>query len=102
MGAIRPLGFVVSKAIGLKEVKTLIMVLICSSYSSASEILHYFKTVAKDYGLMKYMRLNSEVVEAKWNEEDQQWHVKIKRTDAPDTIVEDKAHILINASGVLK
>lgn len=73
-----------------------------SSYSSASEILHYFKTVVKEYGFMKYMRLNSKVVDARWNEEDQQWHVKIQRTDAPDTITEDKAHILINASGVLK
>lgn len=75
---------------------------IAISYSSAAEILHYFKTVAKDYGLMKYMRLNSRVVDARWNEEDQQWHVKIQRMNEPDTIIEDKAHILINASGVLK
>ncbi|KAF3391140.1 putative sterigmatocystin biosynthesis monooxygenase stcW [Talaromyces pinophilus] len=72
-----------------------------SFYSSASEILHYFKTVAKDYGLMKYMRLNTKVVDARWNEEDQQWHVRIQRTDEPDTLIEDKAHILINANGVL-
>jgi cation diffusion facilitator CzcD-associated flavoprotein CzcO len=72
------------------------------SYSSASEILHYFRTVAKDYGLMKYMHLNSKVVDARWSEEDQQWHVKIQKTDEPNIIIEDKAHILINASGVLK
>jgi cation diffusion facilitator CzcD-associated flavoprotein CzcO len=51
---------------------------------------------------MKYMRLNTKVVDARWNEEDQQWHVKIQRTDDPDTLIEDKAHILINANGVLK
>ncbi|RAL02669.1 flavin-containing monooxygenase [Aspergillus ibericus CBS 121593] len=70
-----------------------------SFYSSAGEILQYFKTVVKDYGLMKYMRLNSRVVGAIWDEESAQWHLQIERTDG--TVFEDRAHILINASGVL-
>ncbi|KAL3481115.1 hypothetical protein BJX99DRAFT_219065 [Aspergillus californicus] len=72
-----------------------------SFYSSASEILHYFKSVAEDHGLMKYMHLSSKVVHAKWDEEDQQWHVKLQKTDGSDTFFEDKAHVLINAGGVL-
>ncbi|KAL4819975.1 hypothetical protein BDW67DRAFT_181685 [Aspergillus spinulosporus] len=71
-----------------------------SFYSSASEILNYFKSVAETYGLMKYMNLNSKVVDARWNEDDQQWHVKVHQTES-DTVFTDKAHILINASGVL-
>ncbi|KAL4900897.1 hypothetical protein BDW74DRAFT_170468 [Aspergillus multicolor] len=72
-------------------------------YSSAPEILQYFKTVAKEHGLMKYMRLSSKVVDARWNEEEKQWRVMIERLDGPDKgeVFEDQAHILINAGGVL-
>lgn len=48
------------------------------------------------------MRLNSKVTNARWDEDDQQWHVKVQKTDQPNTTIEDKAHILINAGGVLK
>ncbi|KAL4874222.1 hypothetical protein BJY04DRAFT_31120 [Aspergillus karnatakaensis] len=72
-----------------------------SFYSSASEILHYFKSVAKDYGLLKYMQLNSKVTDARWDETDQQWHIKLEKTDGSGEVFEDKANILINASGVL-
>ncbi|KAL3444849.1 hypothetical protein BJX65DRAFT_319736 [Aspergillus insuetus] len=71
-----------------------------SFYSSASEILHYFKSVAQDYGLMKYMNLNSKVVDARWVEEERQWHIQVQKTDS-HTVFTDKADILINASGVL-
>ncbi|KAL4934075.1 flavin-containing monooxygenase [Aspergillus undulatus] len=72
-----------------------------SFYSSASEILQYFKSVAQDYGLMKYMQLSSRVTDARWDENDQQWHIKVEGTDGSGVAFEDKAHILIIASGVL-
>ncbi|KAL4935626.1 hypothetical protein BDV06DRAFT_234137 [Aspergillus oleicola] len=72
-----------------------------SFYSSAEEILQYFKSVAQDYGLMKYMHLSSKVTDARWDEDDQQWHVKLEKTDGSGVQSDDKAHILINASGVL-
>lgn len=50
----------------------------------------------------KYIRLSHRVVGAYWNEEDQMWHVKIQKGDDPDAIIEDKANIFVNASGVLK
>lgn len=42
------------------------------------------------------------MVGAYWNEEDQMWHVKIQKGDDPNAIIEDKANIFVNASGVLK
>jgi cation diffusion facilitator CzcD-associated flavoprotein CzcO len=72
------------------------------SYSSAPEILGYFKGIADKCGLRKYIRLNHKVVGAEWNEHDQQWHVKAQRGNNPEDVIEAKGHILINASGVLK
>ena len=72
------------------------------SYSGAPEILEYFKGIADKYGLRKYIRLEHKVVGAFWNELDQQWHVKIQKGDNPEDVFEDKGHVLINASGVLK
>ncbi|KAJ4354700.1 uncharacterized protein N0V89_006437 [Didymosphaeria variabile] len=71
------------------------------SYSSASEILAYFKGVVDDYGLMRYIKLSHRVVGAFWNEEEKMWHVKIQRGDDPNDVFEDKAHVFINATGVL-
>lgn len=51
---------------------------------------------------MKYMRLNSKVVDARWDEDSRQWNVTIQKTDDPEAVFQDKADILINASGVLK
>jgi cation diffusion facilitator CzcD-associated flavoprotein CzcO len=72
------------------------------SYSGAPEILKYFKGIADKYGLRKYIRLDHKVVGAVWVEQDQQWHVKIQKGDNPQDVFEDKGHILVNASGVLK
>lgn len=72
-----------------------------SSYSSASEILHYFKSVAQDYGLMKYMQLNCKVIDARWDDDEQQWHLKLQNTISNE-VFKDTAHVLVNASGVLK
>lgn len=72
------------------------------SYSGAPEILAYFKNVAKKHNLMKYIKLNHKVVGAFWDEDQRMWNVRIQRGDDSDGIFEDKAHIFINASGVLK
>ncbi|CAI7674093.1 unnamed protein product [Penicillium viridicatum] len=72
-----------------------------SFYSGAPEILEYFKGIADNYGLRKYIRLEHRVVGAFWDELDQQWHVKIQKGDNPEDVFEDKGHVLINASGVL-
>lgn len=76
--------------------------LFVDSYSGAPEILKYFKGIADNYGLRKYIRLQHKIVGATWNEKDQQWHVKVQRGDNPEDVFEDKGHVLVNASGVLK
>lgn len=81
---------------------TSIKLILSRSYSGAPEILQYFKDVAEKYDLNKYIRLNHRVVGAYWKEEDQMWHVKIQKGDDPHAIIEDKANIFVNASGVLK
>lgn len=72
------------------------------SYSGAPEILQYFKDVAEKHDLNKYIRLSHRVVGAYWDEEDQMWDVKIQKGDDPNAIIEDRANIFVNASGVLK
>lgn len=72
------------------------------SYSSGPEILQYFKDVAEKYGLMKYVRLKHKVVGVWWQEETSEWLVKIQRGDDPEDVFEDRCHMLVNASGVLK
>ncbi|KAE8146657.1 hypothetical protein BDV25DRAFT_162063 [Aspergillus avenaceus] len=72
-----------------------------SYYSSGSEILRYLQDVADRYGLRKYIRLNHRVVGAFWNEEEQQWKVRIQRGDDPGDVFEDAGHVLVNASGAL-
>ncbi|KAL5315065.1 hypothetical protein ACEPPN_017716 [Leptodophora sp. 'Broadleaf-Isolate-01'] len=73
-----------------------------NSYSSAPQILQYFKTLADDYKLRKYIKLSHRVVGATWSEETQEWHVKIQRGDNPEDVIDDKCNVLVNASGVLK
>lgn len=73
-----------------------------SSYSGAPEILQYFKDVAQKYDLNKYIRLSHTVVAATWNEDENMWYIKIQRGDDPNDIIEDKANVFVNASGVLK
>ncbi|KAJ3549988.1 hypothetical protein NM208_g224 [Fusarium decemcellulare] len=71
-----------------------------SFYSSAPEILQYFKNVAEKYDLNKYIRLNHRVVGAIWNEDSQKWRVTIMKEGSED-VIEDEADIFVNASGVL-
>ena len=72
------------------------------SYSTATEILAYFKNVADKYDLNKYIRLEHKVVGAFWDETMQMWTIRIQKGDDPSTVFEDKAHVFVNASGVLK
>lgn len=74
----------------------------CYSYSPAPEILSYFKKVAEDYDLLKYVKLNHTIVGAWWQEEEQQWRIRVQKGDNPEDTIEDHCNILLNASGALK
>jgi cation diffusion facilitator CzcD-associated flavoprotein CzcO len=69
-----------------------------SYYSSAPEILSYFKEVVEKYNLGKYMRLNSKVIGCRWDEEQAKWFVKV---DQKGNVFEDSCDILVSATGVL-
>ena len=70
-------------------------------YAGAAEILDYFKHVADKYGLRKYIKLQHEVIHAKWDEETGKWTVRIRNL-VDGTEFEDTSDILINASGIFK
>ncbi|KAF2166698.1 hypothetical protein M409DRAFT_66316 [Zasmidium cellare ATCC 36951] len=69
-------------------------------YSTAPEILAYFKRVADEFDLLKYMHLSHVVTGAKWDEDQQKWHISALDLITGKTI-QDECHVLINASGVL-
>ena len=69
-------------------------------YSTAPEILAYFKKVADDHGLRKYIRLSHKIVEAVWNEVSQEWLVKVEDLTT-GRVISDRCNVLINAAGVL-
>jgi cation diffusion facilitator CzcD-associated flavoprotein CzcO len=71
------------------------------SYASQPEILQYFRDTATKFDLEKFIKYDSEVVEARWNEEKGQWLVKICNRSTGAT-VEDWCHFLINGGGFLK
>ena len=61
----------------------------------------YFKRVAEEYDLLKYVRLKRQIVGAAWDDRKQEWTIQVENVDTGERI-EDRCHVLINASGVLK
>lgn len=47
---------------------------------------------------MKYIKLEHQVVNAKWVEEEAMWHVQVKSSSG---VTETKCHVLVNAGGIL-
>lgn len=69
-------------------------------YVGSNEIRGYFKEFSRKYSLDQYIHVNYEVVEAKWNENDSLWSVKVKNV-ITGNVLEEECDILINASGIL-
>jgi cation diffusion facilitator CzcD-associated flavoprotein CzcO len=69
-------------------------------YSGAPEIWQYLKDVATNYDLEKYVKFNTKVESAKWDEENGVWRLDLVKADG--THFEDTCEILVNGSGVLK
>lgn len=69
-------------------------------YSSSEEIWQYFKDVSTKFGLEKYVKFNTTVESATWNEEKGQWILSL--IDADGKQFEDYCEVLVNGSGVLK
>ena len=69
-------------------------------YASGKDIHLYWKGIAVKYGLEKYIRLNSKIVEARFEEAESKWHVKVQRTDTGE-IFEDSGDVLYACLGAL-
>jgi cation diffusion facilitator CzcD-associated flavoprotein CzcO len=69
-------------------------------YSSSEEIWQYFKDVSTKYDLERYVKMNTKVESATWDEEEGKWRLSIVGADGSH--FEDSCEILVNGSGVLK
>ncbi|KAH0835350.1 putative sterigmatocystin biosynthesis monooxygenase stcW [Fonsecaea pedrosoi] len=69
-------------------------------YSPASEILEYFRRLAKKYELYRFIRLSHKVIGATWNESEGTWNVTIEDLTT-GRVFDDQAHFLISGSGIL-
>ena len=70
-----------------------------SYYAGSREIFANLKRVANKWYLTKNVKLNSNIVEARWDDNDGLWHLKI---DQSGKIIEDSCNILVNGNGILK
>ena len=46
-------------------------------YASSKDIHKYWKKVVAKYGCMKYIKLQHQIVEARWIAEESKWHVQV-------------------------
>ena len=69
-----------------------------SFFAGGAEIQKYFEAFADKYGLRRYMKLNTKVVEARWTEDEAIWKLTLEDQTTKD-LWEDWAHILVNATG---
>lgn len=59
------------------------------------------RDLADEHDLMRYMRLNHEVVGAYWDQTVGKWQVTVKNTRTGKKFT-DECDVLLNGSGVLK
>lgn len=69
-------------------------------YSGSEEIRSYMKDVAVKHGIDKYVKFNTKVKSATWDEDAGLWRLQIVGPDGSN--FEDTCNILVNGSGVLK
>ena len=66
-------------------------------YAYGGEIQHYFEGFAERHDLRKYVKLNTKLVEARWNEDEAIW--KLTLEDQHKVQWSDWSHCLVNGSG---
>ncbi|KAK5674458.1 hypothetical protein LTS10_012846 [Elasticomyces elasticus] len=69
-------------------------------FAHGPEIQEYFVRFAEKHGSKKYMKLNSKVVECRWDEEQGIWNITIEDQVTGDRW-QDWAHCLVNGTGIL-
>jgi 4-hydroxyacetophenone monooxygenase len=68
-------------------------------FSDQSTLLEYFQRFARDHGIRDRIRFSTEVVEAVWDETDQQWAVTTR--DRSGTEATERFEALVSATGQL-
>lgn len=68
-------------------------------YAKGPEIQQYILETIKKFGLDEKVQLNTKVISSVWNEDQGHWQLKLQRGDE---VVEDKADVLLDGSGILK
>ncbi|KAH6885978.1 hypothetical protein B0T10DRAFT_576797 [Thelonectria olida] len=69
-------------------------------FAYGDEIQRYFEEFAEKNGTKKYMKLNTKVVEGRWDEEKGIWCVTLEDQVTKETW-KDWCHVLVNATGIL-
>ena len=68
-------------------------------YAPAKEIREYLESTARKYGVERFTKLEHEVTNCRWDENEGKWHVHVKQPDG--SVIEDTSDMLISARGLL-
>jgi cation diffusion facilitator CzcD-associated flavoprotein CzcO len=69
-------------------------------YAGSPEIYKYFNDFADKYDVRKYIKMEHQIVGARWNDEAGGWDVEVKNLSS-GLVVHDFCNILVNAGGIL-
>ncbi|KAF7551343.1 hypothetical protein G7Z17_g5103 [Cylindrodendrum hubeiense] len=69
-------------------------------FAYGDEIQRYFEEFAAKHDLKKYMKLNTKVIEARWDEEKGFWNLTLEDQVTKETW-QDWSHVLVNGAGIL-
>ncbi|ERS96873.1 hypothetical protein HMPREF1624_07082 [Sporothrix schenckii ATCC 58251] len=69
-------------------------------YAYGGEIRKYFDSCIERFGTRKYIKVNTRVVEARWNEDRGIWDITLEDPKTHETW-KDWSHVLINGTGIL-
>ncbi|KAJ5621653.1 hypothetical protein N7528_006436 [Penicillium herquei] len=70
-------------------------------YSGAAEIHQYFKTVALENNVQKFVKFNHKIVKAEWLDDEGKWKVTLMKDGDPSSTFVDYADFFINGGGFL-
>ncbi|KAF2119710.1 hypothetical protein BDV96DRAFT_610597 [Lophiotrema nucula] len=69
-------------------------------FAKGGEIQEYFENFAERHGSKKYMKLNSKIIETRWDDNEGIWNLTIENPQTKE-ISKDWAHVFINGTGIL-
>ncbi|KAF7563273.1 hypothetical protein G7046_g863 [Stylonectria norvegica] len=69
-------------------------------FAYGPEIQEYFEDFAEKNGTKKYMKLNTKVIEGRWDEDKGIWTITLQDRETKNTW-QDWCHVLVNGTGIL-